>query len=190
MLQVVALAGLLALVACGGSGPSGPVNNPPPTNYAGNWSGTYTVSSCTNTGFFADAALCSAVMDTTAAVSFALTQSGRAVSGTFTLGSLTSSSFTATVGSDESLVLTAVVTESSFTIDATWTLQQAVAGALTGQTRQVWRASGQSGDGVIQGAIVSAARTNAVRLFQSVDREPAVATLQQLVDAVRAARTP
>ena len=160
--ELLGTALMLSLIACGGcSSPSAPVNDPPPPNYAGNWAGTYIISSCTNTGFFADVGLCSGVLNTTADASFALTQSDRVVTGTFVLGALTSSPFAATIFSDGSLVLVAPVTEGMFTIDTTWTLHQATAGAMTGQARQIWRASGQSGESVLQGTIVSVTRAAA-----------------------------
>ena len=165
----VALVSLVALLpACGGGGggggggtPTGPQPGPSaPPNYAGNWSGTYAVSSCTNTGFFVDAGLCASALNSTASVSFALAQTDRTVTGTFMLGSLTSAPVTAaTIGADGAVSLVANVVQAPFTINTTWTLQQATAGAITGQTRQVWSASGQSGEGVVQGAIVSVARS-------------------------------
>lgn len=157
--QVIAVLGLLLLAACGGggSGPSAP-EPPAPPNYAGTWVGTYLISSCTNTGFFADVALCAAVLNTTAPVTFTLTQADRTITGTFTLGSLVSPSTSATIGGDGAVTLVAPVAQGTFTINTTWTLQQATAGVLTGQTRQVWTAAGQSGESVLQGSIVSATR--------------------------------
>ena len=159
----------------------------PPPNYAGTWTGTYTVSSCTNSGFFADASLCSSVLNTTAAFGFVLTQSNRTVTGTFSLGSLSSLPVSTTIGNDGSLTLSAPVLQGSFTLNTTWTLQQATAGALTGQTRQVWTVTGQSGDAVLQGSIVSAARVSAVRLDQTSPHPP-ITSLQELVDVTRASQ--
>ena len=189
MKQGIAVTGLLLLVACGGGG-GGPIEPEPlpPPNYAGTWTGTYTISSCTNSGFFADAALCSSVQNTTADFGFVLTQSNRTVTGTFSLGSLSSSSVSAAIGNDGSLILAAPVTQGSFTLNTTWTLQQATAGALSGQTRQVWTAAGQSGDAVLQGPIVSATRVNAVRLNQSLP-QLSVTSLPQLVAVTRASQS-
>jgi hypothetical protein len=187
--QAIAVTGLLLLAACGGGGGGGPIEPEPspPPNYGGTWTGTYIVSSCTNSGFFADAALCGSVLNTTAAFGLVLAQSNRTVTGTFSLGSLSSSALSATIATDGSLVLAAPVAQGSFTLNTTWTLQQAPAGALTGQTRQVWTAAGQSGDAVLQGSIVSAARVSGVRLNQTLPQLSAT-TLQQLVDLTRASQ--
>jgi hypothetical protein len=185
--QAIAVTGLLLLVACGGGGGGGGPIDPeplPPPNYAGTWTGTYAVSSCTNSGFFADAALCGSVVNTTAAFSFVLSQSNRTVTGTFSLGALTSPAVSATIGSDGALTLSARLLQNVFTIDTTWTLQQATAGALTGQTRQVWTASGQSGEAVLQGSIVSATRVSGLRLNQSPQLSR-ITSLHQLVDATQ-----
>ncbi len=189
MKQAIAVTGLLLLAACGGGGGGGPIEPEPspPPNYGGTWTGTYIVSSCTNSGFFADAALCGSVLNTTAAFGLVLAQSNRTVTGTFSLGSLSSSALSATIATDGSLVLAAPVAQGSFTLNTTWTLQQAPAGALTGQTRQVWTAAGQSGDAVLQGSIVSAARVSGVRLNQTLPQLSAT-TLQQLVDLTRASQ--
>ena len=88
----IGMVGWLSGVACGGgSGPAAPMPGPTIPSYAGTWTGTYLVSSCTNSGVFADVALCSQVLNTTASVTFTLAQSDRTVTGTFTLGSLISS---------------------------------------------------------------------------------------------------
>jgi len=188
--QAIAVTGLLLLAACGGGGGGGGPIEPeplPPPNYAGTWTGSYTVSSCTNSGFFADAALCGSVLNTTAAFGFVLAQSNRTVTGTFSLGSLNSPAVSATIANDGSLVLAAPVAQGSFTLTTTWTLQQATAGALTGQTRQVWTAAGQSGDAVLQGPIVSAARVTGVRRNQTLPQLSGT-SLQQLVDLTRASQ--
>lgn len=155
----IAVVGLLSLAACGG-GSSGPMAPTPAPDYAGTWTGTYTVSSCTNSGFFADAGLCSSVLNTVAAVTFTLAQTDRTVTGTFSLGSLNSPQVAAMVASDESLTLTGVLQQGAFTVNTTWTLQQPAGGALTGQTRQIWTAAGQNGEGILLGSTLSVTRTS------------------------------
>ena len=151
----------LSTVACGGgSGPAAPMPGPTIPSYAGTWIGTYLVSSCTNSGVFADAAICSQLMSVTAPVAFTLAQADRTVTGTFSLGSLISSQSTSTIAGDGSLTIVAPVQESLISIATTWTLQQAVPGTLTGQTQQVWTAPGQTGVATVQGSIVSVTRTS------------------------------
>ena len=155
----IAVVGLLSLAACGGGG-SGPMAPTPAPGYAGTWTGTYTVSSCTNSGFFADAGLCSSVLNSIAAVTFTLAQADRTITGAFSLGSLNSPQVTAVVASDGSLTLTGLLQQGVFTVNTTWTLQQPAEGTLTGQTRQIWTASGQSGEGVLLGSILNVMRTS------------------------------
>jgi hypothetical protein len=184
--QALAVIGLLLLVACGGgggSGPSAPAPIPLP-NYAGTWTATYAVSSCTSTGFFADAALCGSVLNTTAAATFVLAQTDRAVTGTFSLGTLNSPSLSVTIGGDGALSLAAPISQGVFTIDTTWTLQQATAGVLTGQTRQVWTASGQSGEAVLQGSIVSATRASSALAVAPLPQQ----LLERLSQRIKASR--
>jgi hypothetical protein len=158
---LIAIAGTLPTVACGGgSGPAAPMPGPTIPSYAGAWTGTYLVSSCTNSGVFAEAALCSQVLNTTASVAFTLAQNDRTVTGTFRLGALISSQATAMIAGDGSLTIVAPVQDGVFSIATTWTLQQATPGALTGQTQQVWTVSGQTGVATLQGSIVSVTRTS------------------------------
>jgi hypothetical protein len=151
-------------------------------NYAGTWSGTYTVSSCTNSGFFADSGFCSSVLNTTAGVTFTLAQTDRTVSGNFHLGSVDFPSLTSNINADGTLPLASSVQDGAFTIDATWMLQQASPSALTGQTRQVWKATGQSGDGTLQGQITSVVKA-APQLLRSTSERSEPTTLQDLVRA-------
>lgn len=158
---LIASVAALSIVACGGgSGPAAPSPGPTIPSYAGTWTGTYLVSSCTNSGFFADATFCSGVLSTIASVTFTLAQSDRTVTGTFKLGSLVSSQATATVATDGSLTIVAPVQDGVFSIATTWTVQQLATAALTGQTQQVWTASGQTGGATLQGSIVNVTRTS------------------------------
>jgi hypothetical protein len=145
----------------------------PRQDYAGTWTGTYTVSSCTNGGFFADAGFCGSVLNTTAGVTFVLAQSDRTVTGIFSLGSLSFPSVSASIGGDESLTLAASQQDGQFTIEATWTLQQSTATVLAGQTRQVWKAAGRTGEGVLQGSIVSVGKAAGVGALPSARERPA-----------------
>jgi hypothetical protein len=162
---LIAVLGVVPIASCGGGGggggptPIGPSPVPVIPNFAGSWTGNYAVSSCTNSGFFADVTFCASVNDSTAAAAFTLSQNERSVSGTFSLGTLNSPSVTAVIGGDDTLVLTASVQEGTFTIATTWTLRILTSSALSGQTRQVWTLAGQSGEAVLQGSIVSVTRT-------------------------------
>lgn len=160
-----------ALSACAGDGvynpnaptattrPSSPSPVPSPTaNYAGKWSGTYTLTGCNQSGGVGLANLCSAV-GTTAPYSFSLTQGGPNVSGTFTLGSVTFPNTGGTVAQDGSLALSATHVANGLTTIATWALQFA-GSTLIGTTTQTIQSSTLSGSVVIVGTINNAIRAN------------------------------
>jgi hypothetical protein len=146
---------ILAAAGCKKRGPISPDQVP---DYAGTWNGSYSVTTCTNSGFFSDAGFCGQVLNTSAPATFTLSQTDRSVSGTFQLGSLIFTNVSATVADDGSLSLTRTITDSGFSIEASWTLQQQNAGTVTGQTRQIWRATGQNGEAVLDGSMTSATR--------------------------------
>jgi hypothetical protein len=90
----------LASAACGGNG--GPTDpSPRIPNYAGAWSGTYTITGCNQTGQIAIANICGA-LGGTPPYTFALTQSQRNVSGSFGLGSIQFPNTGGTIGQDGS----------------------------------------------------------------------------------------
>lgn len=154
---------LVPLAGCGShpTAPKPPVVEPPEviTSYAGTWSGTYQITSCTNTGFYADQSFCTQVLGTTVPVTFMFTQEVRAVSGSFQLGSLSFSGVSAAVASDSSLTFSAEITSGVFPIDAAWILRQPATGTLKGSTHQVWRVAGQSGQAVLDGEIVNVGKS-------------------------------
>jgi hypothetical protein len=150
---VVALV-LVAGVACKKKPPIAPTL----PDYSGTWNGTYTVTSCTNSGFFSDANFCAGVLNTSASVTFTFAQTDRTVTGSFQLGSLSFTSVSSEVATDQSLTVARAINDSGFSIDATWTLTQNTAGTLTGQTHQIWKAIGQSGDATLDGQMASATR--------------------------------
>src|SRR6186997_2064212 len=112
---------LFALVAaaCGSKSP-GPIT-PTPTetipNYAGTWTGTYMVTACTNSGFFLTVAFCAQTMSTTAPVTFTLSQSDRAVTGNFQLGTLDFPTVSGTVTTDSTLTLSKSIVDGAFPIE-------------------------------------------------------------------------
>lgn len=79
--------GLLALmtVACGGSASPTAPTPPPPPNLAGQWSGAYTVASCTTTGAASASGFCNAV-SLGGGLVFTPQQSGENLSGPLSVG--------------------------------------------------------------------------------------------------------
>ena len=158
--------GILAALAGCGSNPTGPKPTPTPTpepvvSYAGTWTGTYRITACTNSGFFADSAFCANVQGTNATVGFTFTQTDRAVAATFQLGSIGFPGVNSSVAADGSLSFSSALTTGTFPIDASWVLRRPTTTSLTGQTQQVWKAVGQPGEGVLNGEIVSVVKTAA-----------------------------
>lgn len=101
-------------------------------SFAGNWSGTFLVQGCAQTGGAASANLCSlAPAGTTGSFTLTLTQSGSTVTGSFTIESTTFPGANGTVASDGSLSLQGSNSTNGVTEIADWRLD--VAGsALTG----------------------------------------------------------
>lgn len=187
MRTILLLLQLAAVVACGKkTSPTTPSDNAVPS-YGGSWTGTYAVTSCTNSGFFADVSFCDQVLNSTASVTFTFAQTDRAISGSFQLGSLAFPSFSASVAADGSIAFASRFTDSAFSIEVSWTLRQQTAGALTGQTHQVWTAAGQSGDGVLDGQIVSVGKASSAAGVGLTSQNIKRRTLADIVQATRPA---
>src|SRR5262249_54293793 len=150
-------------------------------NYAGNWSGTYSVTGCTQTGGVAAANICGA-LGNTAPYSMSLTQSSRNVSGTFTLGSITFPSTGGTVGRDGSLQLNATVINNGVTIVVSWNLRMAST-QMSGNISQQWASSTLSGGATVAGTINTAVRSATSALAMPVTGQ---LTLSQLASAAAA----
>ena len=146
------------LAACGGS-PSSPRVRIP--DYAGNWSGTYTVTSCTQSGQAASTNLCG-ILGTTLPYNFSLTQSDRNVAGSFTLGAIVFSTTGGVIAQDGSLRLSGTTVTSGITIVVDWALNMP-AQTITGTTTQQWTSTGPTGDltgsATVTGTINTATRS-------------------------------
>lgn len=149
----------LIVGACGSSSPAAP-SAPPIPQYAGSWSGTYTITGCNQTGAFSLANLCS-TLGAAPRYSFTLSQSQRNVTGSFALGTIQFPSTGGAVGTDGSLGLNATYVDnaSGIAIAVTWALNMP-ASTITGTVSQVWTASG-AGQANVVGTISTATRTAA-----------------------------
>jgi len=177
MKQLLAvLACAVLATACGSSGPTGP-SAPPIPQYAGTWTGTYTISGCNQTGGVAAANICGN-LGNVAPYGFILTQSARNVSGSFTLGSISFPSTGGTVGQDGSLPLQATTVQSGITIVVTWALNLPVS-SLTGTVTQIWTSNVLSGQANVVGTISTANRSAFTARTLFVPR-----SVQELVTAV------
>ncbi len=150
---------LLTLVtaACGGSGDSPAAPTPPPiANYAGTWTGTYTITGCTQSGGIALVNVCR-TLGQVLPFQLSLTQGGSSASGSFTLGTISFPSTGGTVGSDGSLTLNGSTTSDGITIIVTWALRMA-GSSMMGTVTQVWTSNTLSGQATLVGTIGTATR--------------------------------
>lgn len=147
----------LASAACGGDkGPTAP-SAPAIPNYAGAWSGTYTITGCSQTGQIALANICGS-LGSTPPYTFNLTQSQRNVSGSFALGSVQFPNTGGTIGQDGSLPLSGTSVSSGITIVVNWALNMP-AQAITGTITQQWSSTGLTGSATVAGSVNSAIRS-------------------------------
>jgi hypothetical protein len=153
------LVSCLALTACGGSTTS-PSSTPPVIpNYAGNWSGLYSVTNCTQSGGVALANVCGTLSaGSTAVFGFSLSQSGSSINGSFTLGSVPFNGVSGIVSSGGGLTLSGTNTNGSVTAAATWTLTLPPSSTLTGTVAYSVTSSGLTGSANVSGSILSASR--------------------------------
>jgi hypothetical protein len=130
-------------------------------NYAGNWSGSYVTTGCSQTGDFVAANFCSTFSSNRVLpFDMILTQTLDTVSGTSFLGTLEFNRTSATIGGGGEVVLNATYVEDTFTIDCVWSLSGSIPGRLTGTVRQTWRDSGASGQMTVTGTIRDSMKTN------------------------------
>lgn len=157
MKRVVALALLAICSVCCGGHPATPSTQTAP-NYAGTWSGTYTDTSCTQSGSLATLNLCA--VSARDLYSLILIQSGWEISATFTLGTVKFPATTGTIGADGSLSLTSTnASLGLIVLVATWHLNLTSSGALAGTVTQTWTDNtGVPGSIVITSAITTAVR--------------------------------
>jgi hypothetical protein len=159
-------------------------------NYAGTWTGTYTVTACAASGDFDLYGFCGVVpAGTVLNTDLVLTQSGDQITGQLFLGTL-SATATGPIAIDGHLNLTGRVIEGDFTIDTAYTLQSTVPGEITGDMTQLWLALAATWLG--QGQLTCV--MNTVTRSTTMQREPGVVglqglppnpTLQDLLNALR-----
>ena len=151
MKRFVLVAAMLIATGCGGS-PSKPSETI--AQYGGSWSGTYSITGCTQTGGVALANICGA-LGQTPPYRMSLTQSSRNVSGTFTLGTIAFPQTGGTVGTDGSLQLNGTSISNGITIVVSWNLRNSVS-QMSGNISQQWASDTLSGGATVAGTINSA----------------------------------
>lgn len=128
---------LIALSAgCGSSPtnqPTGPTG-PSVPQYGFNWTGTFSVLSCAETGDGAGVCAASGAVGSTGIYSLTLSQSGSVVSGPFAIGNEAFPSTGGTIASDGTLSLTGTNTANGITDVVRWSLlvsNSSLAGTVT-----------------------------------------------------------
>jgi hypothetical protein len=154
-------------------------------NYQGTWTGTYRVDSCTCTGDWALQNFCSYLPNGTVLnTNLILTQTQDSVSGTFFLGTL-STTGTGPVATNGQLTLTGKITQTTASIDAIFTLQLTTPGQITGTLFQLWTDTTMSGNAQVSCTIVSLSQTSPVPNEAAFARSPVeVLTIQDMIRAL------
>jgi len=155
-------------------------------NYQGTWTGTYRIDSCSATGDWATIDFCSYLPSgTVAEVGLVLTQTLDSVSGTFFLGSL-SSTGTGPVATNGQLTFTGKITQDTTSIDAVFIVQSTTPGQITGALNQLWTDTTMSGNAQVYCTIVSLSQTSPVPNEGAFTRMPLMKnpTVQDLIRAV------
>jgi hypothetical protein len=136
-------------------------------DYQGNWNIGQRVTSCTESGFFADFDFCDEFpVGETYGSTLNITQSGEQITATPDYGAglvLTTAAAPINESGGTSFNSSGRITESgvTLTVDATFALNSARVGELTGTITEVWRLPNVNGEGRLAHNIVLATRSGA-----------------------------
>jgi hypothetical protein len=139
-------------------------------DYQGRWSGGLRVTSCTETGIFAEVDFCDdSPVGATFAYSLSLSQSGEQMTAVVDYGApFIFPSIAASIGEDGASAFAplASVTESgvTFTVEAAFNINSTRVGEVTGTVNELWRFPNINGEARLTQDIVSTTRTGAAAL--------------------------
>jgi hypothetical protein len=120
-------------------------------NYGGNWAGSYTVVSCTQTE---QIDFCGSFnVGQTFPYQLLLTQNGDVITGQTAIGLLGSTTVSATINTDGSVTLTPQTFVGTVQIDYVWSLTCSQPNAIGGTVMQTWIDAATPGQMVIQGTL-------------------------------------
>jgi hypothetical protein len=135
-------------------------------NLAGNFSGTYRITSCDATGQMAAANVCNtAPPGSQVPYTFAFSQTAAVLTGrVFILGIEAIPPFAATIGIGGDVNVTGTVTApGGYAVNTSWQISQKTAGVTTGTIAQIWTAPGfLTGQANIAGSIDTITKTATV----------------------------
>jgi hypothetical protein len=182
--------GLVTSVSAGGAniyvvsgGQQGTKNIRVVPNFAGSWSGSYYVTGCSQTGFYATLNYCSSNFSNNKVFPYnmSLTQTLDTVSGATFLGTLSFGQSSGTVDGGGNIALSGNYYSGSSSIYCSWNLSSSTPGRLAGTVQQTWRDSGVSGQMIITGTIRDSMKTNNAMPTTDTRFEDIVRQWQQLV---------
>lgn len=131
-------------------------------NFAGEYSGTYVVDACAETGDFVEAEFCTDpwAPGSALALAFLFAQNGASLTGQTALGGIVSGQFSATVGDDGNATVQVTLNFDGVLLAQTWQLRADQPGFITGSFRVVISAPGLTGNTTIDATISNAARVS------------------------------
>jgi hypothetical protein len=173
------LIGVVALFvsACGGSNsPTAPAVVVP--QYGATWSGSYTVTGCTQTGDLISVNICTNFASgTVLPFTMTLAQTGTAITpGTFSLGTAAFVMQPATIGPNGALTIVGTYASSPVVVVTTWALTAPIIGTQS----QAWTAQGLTGQVTVTSVVGSTVKTASV-----VTAGDPPASLSDVLDAIR-----
>ena len=141
-------------------------------DYQGRWSGGLRVTSCTQTGVFANSGVCAASpVGTTYRYTLGLSQTGEQMAATVDYGAPWSfPSINAPIREDGTSAFTSSMSATdpevgiTLSLEAAFTINSTRAGELTGTVNEVWRAPNVPGEVRLTQDIVSTARSSTATL--------------------------
>jgi hypothetical protein len=133
-------------------------------NYQGTWSGSYFVTSCSQTGAFALTDVCrdTFAVNRVLPMSMINTQSRDAVNGQFSLGTIAGSG-TGPVQTNGELSFAGTARSGDLSVDTAWSMQSSQAGRITGSAGFIMRFAGLSGEARVQVTVRDLNRTSNLR---------------------------
>ena len=155
--------GQASIIFKAGSGQSGTKVLRGLPNLNGTFSGNYSVTSCSSTGFNLTSNLCdSFAVGTLLPYTFNFTQSNDVVSGRFFLGAVEFDNLSGTIGVAGNLGFSGVNTSTGIVLNASWDLTASRSNTLSGNLALLWTSTLVAGTSNISGSISTIARVASV----------------------------
>jgi hypothetical protein len=131
-------------------------------NYQGIWNGSYTMTSCAQSGQLADVDLCGTyAVGSSLPLALNLNQTAATVNGQTALGGLVSAPFTTVAATNGALTFQATFTLDTLQIAQAWQLTMAQPNQLAGSFVQTWTDSTETGQIVVAGTVNTMTKVSA-----------------------------